>query len=108
MKLLICVVSSEDTYRLLDVLAQDGYNATLISTTGGFLRQGNSTILIGVADEDVNSVLRIVKANCHTRVQYVNPLPVVDAEEFGMLTPLEVTVSGAVVFILNVERFEKF
>lgn len=109
MKLLISVINSDDLHPLVDALMSDGYKATVISTTGGFLREGNATLLIGVTDEDVDKVLRIVKSNCHTRTQYVNPLPpTMESGELYMPTPIEVQVGGAVVFILNVDRFERF
>ena len=109
MKLLISVVNSDDAHPLIDALMGEGYRATMISTTGGFLREGNATLLIGVADENVKDVLKIVKESCHTRTQWVNPLPpTVESGELYMPTPIEVPVGGAVVFILNVERFEKY
>ncbi|MBN1583866.1 MAG: cyclic-di-AMP receptor [Anaerolineae bacterium] len=109
MKLLISVINSDDAHPLVDALMGDGYRATTISTTGGFLREGNATLLIGVADEDVEKVLKIIKDNCHTRTQYVNPLPpTMESGELYMPTPIEVQVGGAVVFILDVDRFERF
>jgi len=53
MKLVVCVVNEDDTSALVDALTADGYRATVVSTTGGFLRQGNATLLIGVTDQDV-------------------------------------------------------
>ena len=109
MKLLISVVHSDDAHPLIDTLMRDGYKATMISTTGGFLREGNTTLLVGVADKDVDSVLKIIKNNCHTRTQYINPLPpTMESGELYMPTPIEVQVGGAVVFILTVDRFERF
>jgi len=109
LKLLISVINSDDSQPLIDTLMGDGYKATVISTTGGFLREGNATLLIGVADEDVDKVLGIIKNNCHTRTQYVNPLPpTMESGELYMPTPIEVLVGGAVVFILDVDRFERF
>lgn len=109
MKLLISVVNSDDAHPLIDALMGEGYRATMISTTGGFLREGNATLLIGVADENVQDVLKIIKESCHTRTQWVNPLPpTVESGELYMPTPIEVPVGGAVVFMLNVERFEKY
>jgi uncharacterized protein YaaQ len=108
-KLLIVVVNSDDAHPLTDSLMGEGYRATMISTTGGFLREGNATLLIGVADENVQDVLKMIKEKCHTRTQWVNPLPpTVESGELYMPTPIEVPVGGAVVFILNVERFEKY
>ena len=109
MKLLICVVNQDDSSSLVDALTADGYRATVVGTTGGFLRQGNATLLLGVSDEDVDNVLQIIQANCHTRVAYANPLP--PMTELGALPapmPLEVQVGGAVLFVLDVERFERY
>jgi len=106
-KLLVCIVNREDTYRLLDALTDEEFNATLISTTGGLLRQGNSTILSGIEDERVDQALEIIKANSHSRVRYINPLPPTDLDMYAF-TPIEVPVSGAIVLILTVERFERF
>ena len=109
MKLLVCVVNQDDTSPLMDALTVDGYRATVISTTGGLLRQGNATLLIGVSDEDVGNTLEIIQANCHTRVAYANPLP--PTTELGALhapMPIEVQVGGAVVFVLDVERSERY
>ncbi len=109
MKLLISVINSDDLHALVDALMGEGYRATTISTTGGFLREGNATLLIGVADDELDRVLKIIRNNCHTRTQYVNPLPpTMESGELYMPTPIEVQVGGAVVFILNVDRFEKF
>jgi uncharacterized protein YaaQ len=107
MKLLICIVNREDTYRLLDAMTDEGFNVTLISTTGGLLRQGNSTLLSGIEDEQVDHALQVIQDNSHSRTRYINPLPPTEFDMYAF-TPIEVPVSGAVVFILPVERFERF
>ncbi|HIC90163.1 MAG TPA: hypothetical protein EYP04_12285 [Anaerolineae bacterium] len=102
------IVNNDDSRNLLDRLAQRGFGATLISTTGGFLREGNATIFVGVDDEKVDEVLSIIRQSCRTRSRYVNPLPpVMESGELHIATPLEVQVGGATVFVMNVERFEK-
>jgi uncharacterized protein YaaQ len=109
MKLIISIVNSDDARPLLDALSRAGQRATMVSTTGGFLREGNSTVLIGVEDELIQSVLDIIRVSCHTRTQYVNPLPpIMEPGELYMPTPVEVQVGGATVFVLDVNRFEKF
>jgi uncharacterized protein YaaQ len=109
MKLIVSIVNSDDARPLLDSLSRAGHRATQISTTGGFLREGNSTVLIGVEDPSIQGVLDIIRASCHTRTQYVNPLPpIMEPGELYMPTPVEVQVGGATVFVLNVDRFEKF
>jgi len=75
MKLLIAVVNDDDTYSLIDALTDVKYGATQVSTTGGFLRQGNSTLLIGVDDERLADVLRIIHDTCHSRTMYLNAFP---------------------------------
>jgi uncharacterized protein YaaQ len=108
-KLLISVVNRDDLYPLNDALVHAGYDTTMISTTGGFLREGNATLLIGIQDESVADVLEIIRNKCRTRTKYVTPLP--PAVEYGealMFEPIEVQVGGAIVFIVNVDRFCKF
>ncbi len=109
MKLLVSIVNSEDARGLNEALMLKGYRATTISTTGGFLRQGNATILIGIEDEKVDGVLDIIRNNCRTRTQYVNPLPpIMESGELYMPSPVEVQVGGAVVFVLSIDRAERF
>ena len=109
MKLLLAIVQSDDARGLLDRLVQRGYSATVISTTGGFLREGTSTIILGVDDERMEEALGLIREGSHTRKQYVNPLPpVMEPGELHIPIPVEVAVGGAIVFVFSVERFEKF
>ena len=108
MKLVVAIVQREDAGTLIDALTEKGHRATRINTAGGFLKEGNATVLVGVEDEGVNDVLTLIESNCHTRTQYVNPLPpVMEPGEFYMPYPVEVQVGGATVFVLNVERYER-
>jgi uncharacterized protein YaaQ len=109
MKLIMGIVNSDDADRLVRLLNKAGYRATTISTTGGFLRQGNATIFVGTDDENVPQVLQLIKDNCNTRMQYVNPLPpVMEPGEMYIPTPVEVQVGGATVFVLAVTDFARF
>lgn len=109
MKLIVSIVNSDDARGLLDQLVNRGFRATVISTTGGFLREGNTTIFIGVEDEKVDEVLRLIKQSSHTRTQYVSPLPpIMEPGELYTPNPIEVQIGGATVFVLDVERFERF
>lgn len=109
MKLVMCVVNNDDAGRLVDALTKIGHRATTISTTGGFLRQGNATIFVGTEDEKVPEVLELIRENCHTRRQFVNPLPpVMEPGEMYMPTPVDVQVGGATVFVMDVVQFERF
>ncbi len=109
MKLVITIVQKDDAGALSDALREHNYASTVISTTGGFLREGNTTILVGVEENRLDHLLSLIKQNCTTRTQFVNPLPpVMEPGELYLAQPVEVQVGGATVFVLNVDRFEKF
>ena len=106
MKLVLAVVHSDDASGLLDSLTKKGFRATRINTAGGFLKESNATILLGVEDEQVDAVLQTIQANCQTRTQYINPLPpVMEPGEFYMPYPVEVQIGGATVFVLEIDHF---
>jgi uncharacterized protein YaaQ len=108
MKLVIAIVHNEDAGTLVDALLEKEYRATKLHSSGGFLKQGNATILVGIDDEQVQAVLDIISASCHSRRQFVNPMPpIMEPGEFYMPYPVEVEVGGATVFVVPVERFER-
>lgn len=107
MKLIIAVVQDKDVPRLMDGLVRAGYSATKLASTGGFLREGNSTVLIGVDDNDTEMVLDVVKNTCRSREQLVTPITPVGPAESYMPYPVGVVVGGATVFILPVDKFLK-
>lgn len=75
---------------------------------GGFLREGNTTLLIGLEDEKVPEVLELIKEKCRTRTRLVSRgLPFAEAPDPFLAQPVEVQVGGAVVFVLPVEHFVK-
>jgi uncharacterized protein YaaQ len=61
MKLIMAIINSDDTRNVLDRLARRGFSATVTSTTGGFLRVGNTTIFCGVDDSKVQDVLTVFR-----------------------------------------------
>lgn len=108
MKLVVAVVQGKDAEALLDALRTNGYRATQINSSGGFLRENNVTVMTGVNDAQVPEVFRLIRDNCYTRTQYVNPLlPIMEPGEFYMPSPVEVQVGGATVFVLPVVRYER-
>jgi uncharacterized protein YaaQ len=107
-KLVVAIVHSEDAGALVNALLDKEFRATRLQSSGGFLKQSNATIILGVEDADVEEVMGIVRANCTSRTQVVNPMPpIMEPGEFFMPYPLEVEVGGATVFVLPVERFER-
>ncbi len=103
MKLIVAIVNSDDTNRVMRALVKNSFSATKLKTTGGFLMKGNTTFLIGVEDEKVNSAIEVISANSKERKQ---AMPVTSNYGVGVM-PIEVTVGGATIFVLDVERFEK-
>ena len=107
-KLVLAIVHNEDAGALVDALLEKEYRATRLHSSGGFLRQSNTTVIVGVDEDQVEEVLGIVRENCNARTQIVNPMPpIMEPGEFFMPYPLEVEVGGATVFVLPVERFER-
>ncbi|HEX9044306.1 MAG TPA: cyclic-di-AMP receptor [Candidatus Limnocylindrales bacterium] len=108
MKLVVAIVHNEDAGPLVDALLERDFRTTRLHSSGGFLRQSNATVLVGVEDGRVDDVVSIVRDSCHARTQVVNPMPpIMEPGEFFMPYPLEVEVGGATVFVLPVERFER-
>jgi uncharacterized protein YaaQ len=107
-KLIVAVVHNEDARGLIDALLAHEHRATWLHSSGGFLKQSNATVLVGVEDEKVEEIVGLVRDNCHSRTQTVSPIPpIMERGEFFMPYPLEVEVGGAVVFVVPVERFER-
>lgn len=108
MKLIIAVVQDQDVNRLLERLLDSGIGATKLASTGGFLKEGNTTLLIGVGEEQVDEVIGLIKETCKARKQLVTPLAAVGRSISAFIPrPVEVPVGGATIFVMNVERFEK-
>ncbi len=105
MKIVLAIVSSDDSSAVASGLMKEGFSATKLATTGGFLMSGNTTFLIGTDDEQVDKVIEIIGKSSKKRKQMVSNMAygVGSYENF----PIEVTVGGATVFVLSVDRFEK-
>jgi len=108
MKLIMAIVSNDDSLNIMPKLSEKGYFVTMLSTTGGFLRVGNTTLLIVTEDENVEEVKRLFSEYCSARKKIS---PSTESLGKGLKThglPVSVTVGGASFFVLNVDRFEKF
>lgn len=109
LRLVLAIVQEKDAGRLIDALTEEGVNATILASTGGFLREGNSTILIGVEDPQVEQVMRTIQRACHRREQFVSPMPpAVEPVDSYVTYPVKVEIGGAIVFVLQVEQMERF
>ncbi|MCH4171891.1 MAG: cyclic-di-AMP receptor [Lactobacillus sp.] len=109
MKLILAIVQDKDANTLSTEFINANVQATKLSTTGGFLKSGNTTFIIGVDDERVDEVLKIIKETSHAREQFMAPPVNVDVTgDSAMSYPIEVQVGGATVFVLPVEQFHRF
>lgn len=87
MKMLVAIIRDEDTECVTQALTEEGLIVTRIASSGGFLRQGRSTLMIGVEADKVNQAIELINDNCAPSV--------------------EPMLRKATVFVLNVEHFEQ-
>ena len=107
MKLMLAIINNDDAASVAAALTQNGFAITKLSTTGGFLQAGNTTLLIGVEDNDVSRAQEIIRKESFTRTKKV---PTSASFGRGLSVgdeQVETTVGGATVFVLNVESLEK-
>ena len=108
MKLIIAIVQDEDASRLVSNLMNEGYGVTKLATTGGFLRAGNTTLLVGVDDDKFDGAMSVIEKVCKSRKQMAtSPSPVAGTTGVYVPYPIEVMVGGATIFVLKVEQFIK-
>jgi len=108
MKLVFAIVHSEDAGALVDKLTEKEYRVTRLHSTGGFLKQTNASVVVGVEEDQVEDVLAVIREACHARSEFINPMPpIMEPGEFYMPYPVEVTFGGATVFVLDVARYER-
>ncbi|OIJ17569.1 hypothetical protein BKP37_03505 [Anaerobacillus alkalilacustris] len=109
MKLVVAVIQDKDSSNLASTLVAANFKATKLASTGGFLKAGNTTFIIGTEDERVDDVLEIIKDSCKNRDQLVAPVsPMGGNADTYIPYPVNVKVGGATVFVLPVDQFEKF
>lgn len=106
MKLIIAIINYDDANAVTQNLSRKGFSSTRLSTTGGFLLAGNVTLLIGVKDDQVQGAIDAIRERSHSRKQMV---PAITEMSYGFMPvmPVEVTVGGATIFVVDVERFER-
>ena len=106
MKLLIAVINNDDSHKVLEEISKAGLYATKLSTTGGFLRAGNLTLLMGVEEDRLEDALDILRNNCSKREELTTAMPAYSTEFLSSI-PVKITVGGATVFVLDIEQFYK-
>lgn len=108
MKLVLAVIHDEDSHHLMERLTKEGFMATKLASTGGLLKTGNTTLFVGVSKEQVEAVVDIIKDVCKTckKMSMINP-PVSNIPDNMISFPVEITVGGATIFVLDVDQYFK-
>ena len=104
MKMVLAIINYDDSQDVISSLMKAGFSITKLATTGGFLKAGNVTILIGLDESKLDECFDIIREHSSSRKQI---MPATAGMGFFPSTPVQVEVGGATVFVLNVERFEK-
>ncbi|MFC4389288.1 cyclic-di-AMP receptor [Gracilibacillus marinus] len=109
MKLILAVIQDKDSNRLIDALGERNFKTTKLSSTGGFLKEGNTTLMIGCEDQEVDDALQVIQDNCSQRKQMVSPVsPLGGNADSYIPRPINVEVGGATVFVVPVDAFHQF
>ncbi len=87
MKMIVAIVRDTDDDIILHALLDAGFRVTRIASTGGFLRRGNATLLLGVTADQVESAVQVIREHC---APGIDPI-----------------VKRATIFVLDVDRFEQ-
>lgn len=108
MKLVFAIVNDKDGNKVMSKLNEKGFSVTKLCSSGGFLRTGNTTLMVGVDETKLEEVLEIIENNSKSRKQVINtPVASVDATNIFMTNAIEVNVGGATIFVVDVEKFKK-
>ena len=109
MKLVIAIVEEEDSMDLIDSLTEGEYRVTKLATTGGFLKSGNTTLMVGVEKERVQGVIDIIKDVCKKRKEILASPTTLSGGESAYIQqyPVQISVGGATVFVIDVDQFIK-
>ena len=106
MKLNLAIVNNDDSALAASALMEAGFWVTKLST-GGFLMVGNTTLLIGTENDQVDKVMELLKSYCKTRKHIAATNHGIGLGMNQMSFRNEVTVGGATVFVLDVDHMEK-
>ena len=109
MKMIYAIVRNDNEDDVVSQLTQHHYSVTRLSTTGGFLRKGNTTLMIGAEDEKVDEVISLIKQECGQHQKLTVNMPYISGTSMVNYAtmPMHVEGGGATIFVVNVERYEK-
>ncbi|WBL31573.1 cyclic-di-AMP receptor [Candidatus Phytoplasma sacchari] len=106
-KLIITIVSNEDANQVQKNLNKESIFNTRLSTKGGFLQENNSTFIIGIDENRIEQVLSIIQKYSKTKNQLI-PNHIFNEFSAYYSLPSEISVGGATIFIIDIEKFIKY
>jgi uncharacterized protein YaaQ len=107
MKLVIATIQDQDADKVITSLNSEGYRVTRIGTTGGFLQQGNTTLLVGTEDERVEGVINVLRRDSERRTRFMPMATGAAPNGMALYNYVEVEIGGATVFVVDIEHFEQ-
>jgi len=107
MKLVIAIVQDDDAASLVSNLTENGYRVTKLASTGGFLKSGNTTLLIGTDDDKVEELVSLIEKVCKSREVTTSTPSMPPLEDVYMPCSYNIKVGGATLFVLDVDRYER-
>lgn len=108
MKLVLAIIHDEDSHKLIEKLSKENFGVTKLASTGGFLKTGNTTLIIGVEKVKVQDVIKVIEGTCKTRKEYTMTSSIIGESSSFIGQPIEVAVGGATVFVIDVDQFLQF
>ena len=106
MKLILAIVSNDDSSNVVAALTKENFSVTRLATTGGFLKAGNTTIIVGTDDDKVEHAVEVIGSESKKRTEIVPSTASYDIGRYASF-PVEVQVGGATIFVIDVEQFIK-
>jgi uncharacterized protein YaaQ len=106
MKLILAIVSNDDAHSVTQALNKADFIVTRLATSGGFLRAGNTTLIIGTDEDKVDLCIEVIGKESERRIEIVPSTASYDIGRYASF-PIEVQVGGATIFVMDVEKFVK-
>jgi len=105
-KVMIVVIQAQDIDNAENALCDIGLNVFRLPSIGGFLGRRNATLLVGMTPGKEEAAINQIRKNCKQRVEYI-AVPI-ESAPLPLPSPTPVTVGGATLFDLPIERYEEF
>ena len=107
MKLVIAIMQDRDVDLTLERLTERHIPVTRMATSGGFLRQGNTTLLMGVDEATIPAITEVLRETCHRRKMFMPIAAGITDPAYALHNQIEVEVGGATLFAFDVAHFEQ-